>query len=87
MPQPQPFTILCTPGELKEQLRICRRSEYQVTECREVQLVIVVDGKNPVLSAQAIGAMQMVKLYPRYYTHPFGNRRFKVSPKKGGAPP
>ena len=83
MPKPQPFTILCTPGELEEQLRICRRSEYQVTEYRQIQVVVVMDGKNPMLSAQVFGALRMVKLYPRYYTHPFGNRRTR---KRGGDP-
>ena len=66
-----PFLLVCTPEQLKEQVRICRNSEYEVTEHRELGQVSVRDGNKPVLSAYTCSGVCFVKAFPRYYRHPF----------------
>lgn len=66
-----PFLLVCTPAQLKEQVRICRNSEYQVTEQHDLGQISIKDADRPVLSAYTCSGVCFVKAFPRYYRHPF----------------
>lgn len=66
-----PILLLCMPNQLREQVRICHNSEYEVTEHRDLGQVSIKDGRKPVFSAYTCSGVCFVKAFPRYYRHPF----------------
>lgn len=67
----KPFLVVCTPDQLAEQVRLCKNSEYEVIEQRDINTINIRDGRKPVLSACTCSGVCFVKLHPRYYRHPF----------------
>ena len=65
------FVLVCSVGELREQLAICENSDYRITHDRETQGVAVHDGDIAMLRAEPLGGGWLVWLHRAYYRHPF----------------
>ena len=65
------FTVVCNDAELKEQLKVCKNSDFRVARDRETGGFTVHDRETLVLRTEHFGGGWLVWLHRLYYRHPF----------------
>lgn len=66
------FVIVCNKKELKEHLKVCKRTEYRIDTKKLMGDMRVYDGKTMIFNACRIPEGWLIELHRLYYRHPFG---------------
>lgn len=70
--EPPYFVLVCSDSELHKQLKVCRDSDFRLTEDRDTGGVAVYDRETLLLRTEPFGGGWLVWLHRKYYRHPFG---------------